>query len=65
MEEIKAGDVVYLKSGSPKMTVRWVEKGRAAVTWFDKNDSKSDAFELEMLTKINPVKTDTFNGDAI
>jgi len=35
MAEIKAGDVVQLKSGGPQMTVNFVEKDEAACTWFD------------------------------
>lgn len=33
MEKIEIGDTVYLKSGSPKMTVFAIAKGRASVVW--------------------------------
>jgi uncharacterized protein YodC (DUF2158 family) len=45
-DEIKAGDIVQLKSGGPVMTVTWVadEYGvmTASCTWFD-GKKKSDA----------------------
>lgn len=51
-EEIKAGDIVVLKSGGPKMTVAWVEEGDALCEWFDaKNESKTKRFSVEVLTK--------------
>lgn len=34
MAEVKAGSVVVLKSGGPKMTVRWVEEEHAYCEWF-------------------------------
>ena len=33
--DIKAGDLVVLKSGSLTMTVVWVEDGTAYCEWFD------------------------------
>lgn len=33
MDEIKVGDVVQLASGSPRMTVYSITKGRAYVVW--------------------------------
>lgn len=56
-EEIKAGDVVVLKSGGPKMTVsevgsygmtKGIEKG-AKCTWFDKTTLKEEVFHLEAI----------------
>lgn len=32
---MKAGDIVVLKSGSPKMTVKKVEDGNVSVIWFE------------------------------
>lgn len=32
---MKIGDVVRLKSGSPRMTVVWASKKRVEVAWFD------------------------------
>jgi uncharacterized protein YodC (DUF2158 family) len=53
MSDIKAGDVVCLKSGSPKMTVTAVvrredESEHAAVVWFDDTYTlpNGDAFPL-------------------
>lgn len=37
--EIKAGDVVCLKSGSPKMVVAYVNDGVANVMWFPRGES--------------------------
>ena len=40
MEDIKKGDVVELKSGSPKMTVNFISTdGKAVCTWYDFNTS--------------------------
>lgn len=33
-ENARAGSVVQLKSGGPRMTVRWVEEGEAFCEWF-------------------------------
>lgn len=57
MADIKAGDVVQLKSGGPKMTVsqigdfvmsKGIENG-AKCTWFDKTTLKEDVFHMEAL----------------
>ncbi|RUV30048.1 DUF2158 domain-containing protein [Mesorhizobium sp.] len=32
--EIKAGSVVQLKSGGPRMTVAWVDENEAYCEWF-------------------------------
>lgn len=54
-EEFKAGDVVELKSGGPKMTVK--QTGKAATTcrfmvwcdWFDGQKKMSESFPPESL----------------
>ena len=47
---IKAGDIVTLKSGGPKMTVAWVEDGQAYCEWFDtKFETQSKTFDLNVL----------------
>ena len=51
MEAIEAGDVVVLKSGSPDMTVRWVEAGEAFCEWFDGKGNKGAVFLLLQLKK--------------
>lgn len=36
-ETFKAGDIVELKSGSPKMTITFVSEDYAFCTWYDTN----------------------------
>ena len=49
-DQIKAGDVVQLKSGGPKMTVGWVEDGEALCQWFSpKNEPCSQVYALIVL----------------
>lgn len=53
----QAGDVVYLKSGGPAMTVRSVNENTCFCEWFVNNqDLKSDKFMATSLTKDNPSK---------
>jgi uncharacterized protein YodC (DUF2158 family) len=40
-DEIKAGDLVQLKSGGPCMTVSHVLKNMAVCVWFNGNQEKS------------------------
>ena len=68
-EQFKAGDVVQLKSGGPKMTIREIENWdggpRAWCKWFHGNDSKEDVFPLVALkfpeapnpSSFSPAKT--------
>jgi uncharacterized protein YodC (DUF2158 family) len=57
MPEFKKGDVVQLKSGSPKMTIDSVEEYgsgntsniRAICLWFDGGERKEGGFSLETL----------------
>jgi uncharacterized protein YodC (DUF2158 family) len=52
-DEIKAGDVVQLKSGSPRMTANWVEKGEASCSWFDdKNKEHTSVFPVTSLKRV-------------
>ena len=38
MDEFKAGDIVELKSGSPRMTIAFLSKeGYCYCTWYDPN----------------------------
>lgn len=55
-EEIKAGDIVYLKSGGPKMTVvsTYVDDSMAECAWFDQNKAEGASFPMEALTKKDP-----------
>jgi uncharacterized protein YodC (DUF2158 family) len=57
-DEIKAGDIVQLKSGGPTMTTAWVadEAGvmMAYCTWLDGNKKSGSAFpvtSLKLVTK--------------
>ena len=54
MAQLKAGDVVKLKSGGPKMTVEGTESNPAGIlcTWFDKADKKSSCFQPEALEPV-------------
>ena len=51
--EFRVGDVIMLKSGGPKMTVKsvgrdWVDTMCVFVTWFgDKNKVKDGAYPIE------------------
>ncbi len=56
--DFKAGDVVQLKSGGPKMTIKGIGKYGFAATeetalcvWFDKTTRKEETFELATLCK--------------
>ncbi|WP_010589723.1 YodC family protein [Acinetobacter sp. CIP 64.2] len=56
----QAGDVVYLKSGGPAMTVRWVNHDECACEWFINNQElKGDKFLVTSLTKESPRKAGT------
>ncbi len=46
---MQKGDVVVLKSGGPKMTIRWIENNEAACDWFVKDEEKSAVFPLSSL----------------
>ncbi len=52
MDEIKAGDVVQLKSGGPKMTVRSVTGRECKCQWFDESKLTSGMFRLASLIKV-------------
>jgi uncharacterized protein YodC (DUF2158 family) len=55
-DEIKAGDVVQLKSGGPTMTVSWVsdEYGTltAGCTWFVKDKKEFERFPVTSLQRV-------------
>jgi uncharacterized protein YodC (DUF2158 family) len=57
------GDVVYLKSGSPAMTVRgnaWYEDGSLDCYWFLCGEVRHYGFASEQLTKEKPVKKNEY-----
>jgi uncharacterized protein YodC (DUF2158 family) len=48
--QIKAGDVVQLNSGGPKMTVSWIDElGNAWCVWFDNAKQQGASFPLTSL----------------
>ena len=48
---IAVGDVVQLKSGSPDMTVEWIEGSDAYCVWFDGKKQTGSRFKVSSLTK--------------
>lgn len=57
MREFELGDIVYLKSGSPAMTVmaRPVAGDGVLCTWFDvQNRLRSARLRAEVLTPLKP-----------
>ncbi len=55
MENLKIGDVVYLKSGSNAMTVTLLDGENCHVVWHDKDDKDHNGYyPRESLTKENP-----------
>ena len=56
-EPIEVGDIVYLKSGSPAMSVESIEGELAVCIWFDKKKLRSRSFRIGNLGK-QPVGVD-------
>jgi uncharacterized protein YodC (DUF2158 family) len=55
MNGIKIGDIVYLKSGSPKMTIGSIDKSSVTCVWFNGTQKLEGFFNPESLTKENPI----------
>lgn len=56
MSELKKGDVVFLKSGGPAMTVTELNDETAFCEWFDKHHAfHSKSFISIVLTKEEPA----------
>lgn len=58
-EEIRNGDVVWLKSGGPAMTVGFVNDNTASDTmvschWFVNGVYQTKVFQIHLLTKTEP-----------
>ncbi|KQQ76922.1 DUF2158 domain-containing protein [Acinetobacter calcoaceticus] len=58
MSEFKEGDVVYLKSGGPAMTITEITPNDYVwCTWFDKDQKvQGKSFIKSSITKNNPDK---------
>ncbi len=55
MSEFQTGQVVRLKSGSPKMTIKGADKDAWAVQWVDRNGKlQGDSFHADMLDLFIP-----------
>lgn len=54
MSDLKAGDIVRLKSGGPDMTVEYVdtELSRCRCSWFDGKKLSHEFFQPEALEKV-------------
>lgn len=50
-EPLKAGDVVQLKSGGPRMTVKEVNGSEVVCVWFAGEKRETAVFEDVLLTK--------------
>ncbi|WP_336938419.1 YodC family protein [Acinetobacter modestus] len=57
MDKFIQGDVVYLKSGGPAMTVEEAHDDKSSYcVWFDKKqDYNGEVFQNKMLTKEKPI----------
>ena len=71
MDEIKIGDLVHLKSGGPRMTVKAVDpkNGKVTCQWFVGNELNQDHFPKETLVNhprtgelVSPTGEVTFHG---
>lgn len=56
-QKLKAGDVVQLKSGGPKMTIQWIGKDygdviMALCQWFDGKELKDGKFSPDQLKPL-------------
>jgi uncharacterized protein YodC (DUF2158 family) len=55
MSEFNIGDVVRLKSGNPKMTIKGPDDDAWAVQWIDRNGKlQGDSFHADMLDRFTP-----------
>lgn len=56
MNNLNIGDVVYLKGGSPALTVQEIDGTDAIVSWFKDGQVERNRFKLAQLTTENPSK---------
>ena len=53
MDKLEIGDVVELRSGGPKMTIKWLEPSSIAnCQWFVGVELREDNFSLASLQKV-------------
>lgn len=52
--ELEIGDIVYLKSGSPALTISSFQSGKAVVQWFLNGEIKLGHIPPDALTKESP-----------
>lgn len=52
-EDFNVGDVVWLKSGGPKMTVTEIDEDEVTCVWFEGTQARSDEFIPLALTKVD------------
>jgi uncharacterized protein YodC (DUF2158 family) len=66
---IKAGDVVMLKSGGPRMTVEAIDKDGVLCVWFDQNDMGKPPnqryFKEVVLEHVPHIETAPSNPDIL
>jgi uncharacterized protein YodC (DUF2158 family) len=58
MDEIKAGDVVRLKSGSPRFTVGSIKDGIATLYWHPYGGNHMDTAEVAVVALVKEPKSD-------
>lgn len=54
MNNLRVGDVVTLKSGSPSMTIASIRDGRAECTYFTRKGEYSCEAPVECFTRLEP-----------
>jgi uncharacterized protein YodC (DUF2158 family) len=63
-EEIKAGDIVVLKSGGPEMTVKKIIDDKAECSWFEESKIQEHSFYLsEIKRRVNKASRFSAIGD--
>ena len=54
-DSLKIGDVVWLKSGGPSMTIKeYSEKDYFICNWFENTKIRESKFNANQLCKVNP-----------
>jgi uncharacterized protein YodC (DUF2158 family) len=58
MRNLKKGDIVWLKSGSPKMTVQQIElEKNCKCIWFQYGEIQTHDFDCDTLTLSDPFES--------